>query len=65
MGRMRRGGGRGASRGDTRQFRSAETHGDDASLTPTPQTAQPTSPGWHRVKLGAVSWRKLLLMSLE
>lgn len=57
---MRRGGGRGASRGDTWQSRSAETRGDDASLTPTPQTAPETSPGCHRVELRAGTCEKLL-----
>lgn len=41
---MRRGGGRDASHGDTWQSRSAETHGDVAALTPTPQTVLETSP---------------------
>ena len=48
---MRHGGGRGASRGDTWQSRSAETNGDDAALTPTRQTALEISPGYHKVKL--------------
>lgn len=48
---MRRGSGRGAFHGDTWQSRSAETRGDDAALTPTPQTAPKTSPGWHKVKI--------------
>ncbi len=51
--RERHGGGRGASHGDTWQSHSAETRGDDAALTPTPQTAPETSPGWHKVKLEA------------
>lgn len=55
-----RGGGTGASRGDTWQSRSAETRGDDAALTPTPQTAPETSPGGHKVKLGAETLRELL-----
>lgn len=50
---MRSGGGRDASHGDTWQSRSAETHGDVAVLTPTHQTVQETSPGWHKVKLRA------------
>lgn len=61
---MRRGGGRGASHGDTWQSRSAETRGDDAALTPTPQTAPETSPGCHKVKLGAVTGRRLLSVYL-
>lgn len=48
---MSHGGGRDASRGDTCLFHSAETDGDDAALTPTPQTAPVTSPGSHKVKL--------------
>lgn len=47
---MRNGGGRDASHGDTWQSHSAETHGDVGALTPTLQTVQETSPGWHKVK---------------
>lgn len=49
MERTRRGGGRGASHEDTPQFRSVETNGGDAALTPTPQTALRTSPGEHKM----------------
>lgn len=49
---MRRGGERGASRGDTWRSRSAGTGGGDVALTPTPQRAPETSPARHKVKLG-------------
>ena len=58
-GRTRRRGGRGASHGDTWQSRSADTRGDAGVLTPTPQTAPEISPGCHKVKLGAATWRKV------
>lgn len=51
-GKTRCGGGREASRGDTWQSRSAETHGDVLALTPTPQRVQETSPGCDKVILG-------------
>lgn len=53
--KTRRGGGKDASRGDTRQSRSAETRGDDEALTPTPQTHLETSPAWHKLKLGTIT----------
>lgn len=50
-GKTKHGGGKGASHGDTWRSRSAETSGDDATLTPTPQTAPETSPGRHKVNV--------------
>lgn len=64
-GKMRHVGGKGASHGDTWRSRSADTHGGDAALTPTPQTAPETSPGCHKFKLGAVTWRKLMWAPLS